>query len=708
MVIAGYPVISYKDYDYMRLFDGNFIRKSNAGHYQSFYEKIITVDTETYVSDNEDIGWITDWTITIENDSCLYGNHVRDLINTIDRICDTLHADKEHTVRFYIHNLSYDYMFLRNHLLYKFGVPDRKLALKTHRYVFMQWQSFGIEIRDSAILTQRTLERLCKDMGTLEKATGTWDYKKKRTPESMRTVKELAYVCVDTICLCKALRLYLTQRNVTVATAPLTNTGFIRNQARSRSRKDKKWHKKFMSMQLSLDQYELLTACYHGGYTHANRYYVNQLITEPVECYDFTSSYPARIVYEKFPMTNFVPTKLSLHEIMELKEDYCFAGYVRLKKLRLKKDHPMPPLAFHKAKVCLFPDADKISKKKAMELNLDNGKIVNADLVIYPFTDPDLQVIFEAYDFEWADVANVIRAKKDYLPDWIINYVIELFEHKNTLKHADPVLYMISKGELNGIYGMMVQKMIQSMFEEDYETGIWSDVLTKSEYEEKLQKYYNSRNSFLPYQWGVWVTAYAQAELFELGKCCKRWMYSDTDSVKGTEWDRKKLAEYNEKIMKKSEERGIGTVLFNGESHTLGIAEFDGIYEEFKTMGSKRYCYREKGKLKQTVAGVPKDGVYCLDDNINNFEKGFIYRNSLTYRRNYRRANNWKKEPSWKLKTEYIYKKGINKITVDGCKIEYGCAIRLSDTEYELDHTIPYDKETGLPLPFESKDILYS
>ena len=267
---------------------------------------------------------------------------------------------------------------------------------------------------------------------------------------------------------------------------------------------------------------------------------------------------------------------------------------------------------------------------------------------------------------------------------------------------------MISKGELNGIYGMMVQKMIQSMFEEDYETGLWNDVLSESEYEEKLQKYYKSRNSFLPYQWGVWVTAYAQAELFELGKCCKRWFYSDTDSVKGTEWDRKKLAEYNEKIMKKSEQRGIGTVLFNGESHTLGIAEFDGIYSEFKTMGSKRYCYREKGKLKQTVAGVPKDGVYCLDDNINNFEKGFIYRNSLTYRRNYRRANNWKKDPSWKLKTEYLYNKGINTITVDGCRIEYGCAIRLSDTEYELDHTIPYDKETGLPLPFETKDVLYS
>ena len=707
MVIAGYPVVSFKDYDYMRLFDGNFKRKSNAGHYQSVYEKIITVDTETYVSDKDDIGWITDWTITIENDCCIYGNHASDLINTIDRICDTLHGDKSHTVRFYVHNFPYDYVFLRNHLLYKYGEPDRCLAVKPHRYIFMQWSSFGIEFRDSAILTQRTLERLCKDMGTLEKASGTWDYKKKRTPDSGRTAKEISYVCTDTICLCKALRLYLSQRNVNVATAPLTNTGFIRNQARALSRKDKKWHKRFTQMQLSLSQYELLTECYHGGYTHANRYYVNKLITDPVECYDFTSSYPARIIYNKYPMTNFVDTTVSLKDIMDLKDEWAFAGYIRLKNLRLKKDHPMPPLAFHKSKVCIFPDIEKTSKKKAMDLNLDNGKIVNADLVIYPFTDPDLQVIFEAYDFDWADVSNVIRAKKEYLPEWLTSYVMQLFEHKTTLKHADPVLYMISKGELNGIYGMMVQKMIQELFQEDFDTGEWSNVLQESEYEEKLQKYYKNRNSFLPYQLGVWITAYSQAELFKLGKCCRKWYYSDTDSVKGTDWDKEALQAYNDKIMQISKERGLGTVEYNGEAYTLGIAEFDGLYTEFKTMGSKRYCYREKGKLKQTVAGVPKDGVYCLDDDINNFRKGFIYRNTITFRRNYRRAKGWNSEPHWKLKTEYLYNKGINTINVDGCDIEYGCAIRLSDTEYELDHTIPYDKKTGLPLPFVMSDILY-
>lgn len=699
-------MVSYKDYDYIRLFDGNFIRKSNAGHFQSFYEKIITIDSETYVSDTEDIGWITDWTITIENDSCLYGNHVRDLINTIDRICDTLHADKEHTVRFYIHNLSYDYMFLRNHLLDKFGIPDRKLAVKTHRYVFMQWKSFGIEIRDSAILTQRTLERLCKDMGTLEKATGTWDYKKKRTPESGRTVKELAYVCVDTICLCKALRLYLTQRSVTVATAPLTNTGFIRTNARRRARKDKKWRKQFEQMALTLEQYDQMLDCYHGGYNHANRYYVNQLIKEPVECYDFVSSYIAWMCYCKFPMTRFCYTKnITLKDIMELKEDYAFSGYIRLKNLRLKKDCPMPPMAFSKAKVCVFPEAK--SKKEQFHDNLDNGKIVNADLVIYPFTDPDLEVILSSYDYDWADVSKVMRATKDYLPEWFTGYLMELFFKKCTLKDLDEANYMISKGELNGMYGMTVQRIIQILCTELMESGEW-EAKEPEDREKELEKFYKNKNSFMPYQWGVWITAYAQVYLFRLGSCCRKWLYSDTDSVKGTDWDHDKLNAFNQSIVEMSEKRNIGVVEYNKKTFRLGIAEFDGIYDEFKTMGSKRYCYREKGKLKQTVAGVPKDGVYCLDDNINNFEKGFIYRNSLTYRRNYRRANDWKKEPSWKLKTEYIYKKGINKITVDGCKIEYGCAIRLSDTEYELDHTIPYDKETGLPLPFETKDVLYS
>ena len=701
-------MINYKDYDYMRLFDGNYIRRSNAGHYLGVYEKVITVDTETYVYDKKDIGFVTDWTITIENDACIYGNHVSDLVETIDKICTTLHADSEHLVRFYIHNLPYDYNFLRNHMFEKWGLPEKSLASKTHKYIFLKWQGHGIEFRDSLILTQRSLEKLCKDMETTEKAVGTWDYRKFRTPDSPRTAKEIAYVCTDTIALCKAIRKYIDQRGFNVANCPLTNTGFIRNNARRRARQDKKWRAQFQKMKLTLEQYDQMVDCYHGGYVHANRYYVNSLITDPVECYDFTSSYIAWMCYCKFPMSNFCYTNsITLKDIMELKEDYAFSGYIRIKNVKLKKECPMPPLAFSKAKVCIFPDSENKTKKQQFSENLDNGKIVNADLVIYPFTDPDLEVILTSYDYEWADVSKVMRATKDYLPSWFTDYLMELFFKKCTLKDSDYANYMISKGELNGMYGMTVQKIIQILCTEVMDSGEWRQTEPEDR-QEALNKFYNNKNSFMPYQWGVWITAYAQAMLFRLGACCRNWLYSDTDSVKGCNWDYEKLKEFNDNIVKLSENRNIGVVNYDNKVYRLGIADFDGIYSEFKTMGSKRYCYRDSkdGKLHLTVAGVPKEGIHCINDDISNFRKGFIFQNNLTFRRNYRRNNGWQ-DPKWKMKTEYLFNDGIKEIVIDGCKIEYGCAVRLTDTEYELDHTLPYDKATGMPLPFELENTIY-
>lgn len=282
-----------------------------------------------------------------------------------------------------------------------------------------------------------------------------------------------------------------------------------------------------------------------------------------------------------------------------------------------------------------------------------------------------------------------------------------VFLKKCTLKGSDETNYMISKGELNGMYGMTVQRIIQILCTELMESGEW-EAKEPEDREKELEKFYKNKNSFMPYQWGVFITAYAQVFLFRLGACCRRWLYSDTDSVKGTDWDHDKLDAFNQSIIEMSQKRNIGVVEYKGKTFRLGIAEFDGIYSEFITMGSKRYCYRLKkdASLHLTVAGVPKEGIYCLDDDISNFRKGFIFKNDLTFRRNYRRLNDWQ-DPHWKMKTEYLFHVGINELTIDGCRIEYGCAIRLTDTEYELDHTIPYDKETGLPLPFEMEDTIY-
>jgi hypothetical protein len=53
--------------------------------------------------------------------------------------------------------------------------------------------------------------------------------------------------------------------------------------------------------------------------------------------------------------------------------------------------------------------------------------------------------------------------------------------------------------------------------------------------------------------------------------------------------------------------------------------EDDGVYSEAKFLGAKKYCYREDGKLKLTLAGVAKSGVKALNNDINNFKDGFVF-----------------------------------------------------------------------------------
>lgn len=301
-----------------------------------------------------------------------------------------------------------------------------------------------------------------------------------------------------------------------------------------------------------------------------------------------------------------------------------------------------------------------------------------------PFTDPDLEAILLHYDFDTIDVIKCFYTRKEYLPDWFTkDFLMPLYYNKCTLKGVDDVLYMLSKGMLNSLYGMCVQKCVRDEISENFESGEWNVYKTIRDDEKTcnaLERFYKNRNKYLPYQWGVWVTAYAQRNLFRLGECCNEWYYSDTDSCKGCGWDYEKLDAYNNAIRQRSADRNVGTVEYNDHVYTLGIAEFDGRYSEFKTLGSKRYCYREHDELHITVAGVPKSGVKSLDDDISNFRKGLIFSNT------------------GKTASTYIEVQGIHTIQIDDEVIEYGSAIRLDEVDYNLDMTQMYDILTGLPL----------
>lgn len=52
----------------------------------------------------------------------------------------------------------------------------------------------------------------------------------------------------------------------------------------------------------------------------------------------------------------------------------------------------------------------------------------------------------------------------------------------------------------------------------------------------------------------------------------------------------------------------------DGKEHPLGVWDYEGTYERFKTLGAKRYLVEENGKHKLTVAGLGKqDAMKYMD-----------------------------------------------------------------------------------------------
>ena len=234
----------------------------------------------------------------------------------------------------------------------------------------------------------------------------------------------------------------------------------------------------------------------------------------------------------------------------------------------------------------------------------------------------------------------------------------------------------------------MVQRLDKVLINEIYEDTIIDDELYKSgEYvydesmsqEDIFNKNVRKRSTILPYQWGVWVTSYAMRNLFELGKCCKIWLYSDTDSVYGIGWDKVKVKKYNKKCIQMVKDAGYSGVEHKGKIYWLGVAETErkDKYSEFKYMGAKRYCGRcyEDNKLHITVAGVPKSAVKCLNDDISNFKLDFTF----------------KGEESGKKLHSYRY---VDDIYIDSNGNETGDSIDLSPCDYLLSSVNKVDWES--------------
>lgn len=178
--------------------------------------------------------------------------------------------------------------------------------------------------------------------------------------------------------------------------------------------------------------------------------------------------------------------------------------------------------------------------------------------------------------------------------------------------------------------------------------------------------------------------------LYQLSDCIDYenggvWLYSDTDSVYASKWDEEKLKAYNDDIRQKLIDRGYPPFEMHGKEFCLGIACYDGSYEEYVALGAKRYCGRstEDHELHITVSGVPKAGSASLKNDINKFRPGMVF-DGLTSGK--------------KQHTYYMLEPGQAPYIDDKGNLT-GDSIDLEPCDYTLDSPYDIDLDLDIYLP---------
>ena len=178
-----YRMMHWSRFNYNILSNILYSNKPGRGHGVSYSDAIIMADTETskkYKS-KEYHNHVCAWTISIrafnQNICTLYGRKPTSFVSCLSRIRKQLSGDM---MVVFFHNLPYDWVFLELFMMEEFGTPRKQLNIKSHYPLFITFSN-GIQLRDSLILAQRSLEKWAKDMDVEhQKAKGLWDYEEIR------------------------------------------------------------------------------------------------------------------------------------------------------------------------------------------------------------------------------------------------------------------------------------------------------------------------------------------------------------------------------------------------------------------------------------------------------------------------------------------------------------------------------------------------
>ena len=607
----------------------------------------------TLLTEPRPFSFMYHWQFCIDDAVC-FGRTWEEFQELLKALETRMNLSYKNRLVIYVHNLPFEWNFMNRFIDYAEGF------FKEERKPLKILTKGGIEFRCSYALSNMSLNKFCENEGAVYyKLDGeAFDYDKIRTPQTTLTEYEESYCYNDVrgLCECIASRL----RFDSLGTIPMTSTGYVRRDLRAAVKGDKKYRESFRNNALTPELYTLCREAFRGGDTHANLNYSNQIVHN-VTSKDITSSYPASMMMNLYPQTQFFKMNVSTFNNMDT-SDYALLMEVRFINIKYIGSCGIPYIPRSK---CRAYTPDKV---------IDNGRILWASMIECVLTDIDYEIIKKEYSYDDIFIKDIYASRYAPLSDKIKNTVMDYYRGKTLLKGDSEHVYEYNKkkNSLNSTYGCMVMRIDQELTEYDSLSHEYNS--TQPALEDILAKFYKSYNSFLSYQHGVWITANSRKRLREmLWKVGSDVIYCDTDSIKYVGDHENDFQEKNKQIIKEAEAAGAYAETKSGKIKYMGVWDDDGTYEEFKTLGAKKYVYSENGIIQSTIAGVSKKAgqKFFSTNGLDAFKIGNII-------------------PDSGHLTAFYNDDNIHQITIKGCTFTTASNVALIDNTYTIGVTDEY------------------
>lgn len=559
----------------------------------------------------------------------------------------------------YVHNLSYEFDFLIKNL----SKPKKFICNSSHNVISATLEEFPfINFRCTLQLTSKPLKTLGKELNFPKLDS---DYRTILPTDEIFDY-EIEYCERDCDIVAKQIVRELEEYGL-LTKIPLTNTGRVRKIMKELL---KEYPVPYEWDALPDENcYYAMVKAYKGAITMSNPQYTGRILNHKVICKDETSKYPGVMLSEKFPYT--------------------------IKKIDNFDDETYKKYKFWIARVSIFDIYSKFQwgclSVSTLENGKDfahehfNGKLIASPHIDFYLTNVDLEYIEKSYNFSSMKFTEFYACENyDYLPEAFYRLIEKFakpkYELKKILKDMEQkglsdtkeffeneLMYGKSKNMLNSIYGMMVQKLVQSEYAID-ENYLWYEITQAYTKSDK----HIGRN----FLYGIFITAYSRRDLVLniIHNCPNNFVYCDTDSIKYldvTGLNGEDFIDLNKPIREDIRDLPYFK-LFN---------RFDSepSYDRFLTYGAKKYCYEIGGKFHYTVAGLPKISTAgkLFIDKMEDFKLGTTIKNC-------------------KLAKRFIYVNIINDCEIMDDFVRYSDTQKYSTINYLYENYI--DTQGGVAL----------